>query len=584
MRNGFHLGAWPASLVVVFFLQPIARAYVDAPPATFGRICEWSTHAIEVEVQSVDGKRHVIVWRKLAELKGRWPGGGETVRQDLSPLPEPARSNALRWAQAGRQTVMFALESYRWSHTYIDGLWYASQTNDWKNWNANRLMPLMLRSYCGPTARLAGAARGVLAGRTVVVACQIDPSKGAPKDRPRIASLHASLKRLDYQLARDLAHMGAEDFTRLLGMPQFNRYAILPSVGPGARSAEIADFLSNGRPGVVMAGDGHVALLGNADNALSDCDIPGLTIGARSASWADFDHDGKPDLLLATAEGPKLYHNDGGGKFTNVTARIPKLPYWDVTATAWIDVDGTGWPDILVADAYRGLRLLKNRAGDAPGTPPISAAYAFEDVSDRIGLGDAGACGQMRVEWLAVGNFSGNGRADVLVGAEQGVLLANTPGGFRAVGDCGLRFDPRGVMPAAADVNHCGATSVFVPQRDGRSKLFANDGKGHFADVTEHSGDLSRPMGIATCAAWGELMRPGRLCLVVGCDRSPNRLFERQPDGTFLDLTDSSGLQKRVFNTRAIAVADFDGDGALDLLFNNEGQDSILLLGNPAAR
>lgn len=147
-----------------------------------------------------------------------------------------------------------------------------------------------------------------------------------------------------------------------------------------------------------------------------------------------------------------------------------------------------------------------------------------------------------------------------------------------------MSFDPRDIVPAAADFNHCGAASLFVPQREGRSKLFANDGKGHFTDVIARSGDLSKPIGIATCAAWGELLTPGRICLVVGCDRSPNRLYERQPDGTFLDLTERLGLQKRIFNTRAIATGDFDGDGVPDLLFNNEGQDSILLLGAPPVR
>ncbi len=215
MRKVCRFGSSLACLVLLLLHPPIVGAYVDAPPATFGRICDWSTHVIEVEVQSVDEKRHIIVWHKLADLKGHWPGG-ETVRQDLTSLPEPGRSTALRWAQPGRQTVIVALESYRWSHTYVDGLWYASQTGDWKNWNANRLMPQMLHSYCGPTVRLAGAMRAVLAGRTVVVACQIDPPKGAAKDRPWIASLRASLKRLDFQLARDLVHMGAEDFTRLL--------------------------------------------------------------------------------------------------------------------------------------------------------------------------------------------------------------------------------------------------------------------------------------------------------------------------------------------------------------------------------
>jgi hypothetical protein len=112
--------------------------------------------------------------------------------------------------------------------------------------------------------------------------------------------------------------------------------------------------------------------------------------------------------------------------------------------------------------------------------------------------------------------------------------------------------------------------------------LFRNDGKGHFTDVTANAGDLARPIPFATCAAWGDFDNDGHLDLVVGCLRGPNRFFRNKGDGTFEDATEQIGLQQRVFNTQAVCLVDINRDGILDMVFNNEGQAPVVLLGNPS--
>ena len=41
-------------------------------------------------------------------------------------------------------------------------------------------------------------------------------------------------------------------------------------------------------------------------------------------------------------------------------------------------------------------------------------------------------------------------------------------------------------------------------------------------------------------------------------------------------------MHQRIFNTQAVCLVDVNGDGMLDMVFNNEGQESAVLLGNPA--
>src|SRR5262249_34895426 len=50
----------------------------------------------------------------------------------------------------------------------------------------------------------------------------------------------------------------------------------------------------------------------------------------------------------------------------------------------------------------------------------------------------------------------------------------------------------------------------------------------------------------------------------------------------FEDATEAIGLHQRLFNTQAVALVDVNGDGTLDMVFNNEGQESVGLLANPA--
>ncbi len=287
-----------------------------------------------------------------------------------------------------------------------------------------------------------------------------------------------------------------------------------------------------------------------------------------------------------------------------ITAKAPmELPVSlgsDDTLSVWLN-----GKKLLAENVYRGaaadqnlvnlpLREGKNSLllkicqgeGDwgfyfAAKEPQVKVTGLFEDVSERAGLGPDGAAGRLRGDHLAVADVDGDGRPDFVYSAGDGVLVRNTPQGFAEVQHSGVRFRPGRVAPVFGDYDGDGKPDLFVPQT-GASKLLRNDGKGGFVDVTPSSGDLFKPIGQATCAAWVDLNNRGKLDLLVGCVNGPNRYFRNAGGGKFEDAGDTIGLYQKVLHSRGVAAVDLNKDGVLDLVFANEGGDPVAFVGDPA--
>lgn len=216
-----------------------------------------------------------------------------------------------------------------------------------------------------------------------------------------------------------------------------------------------------------------------------------------------------------------------------------------------------------------------------PPEPALLQGLAFEDISESAGFGGTGPLCDVKFDSLVVHDVDGDGRPDILYGNR---LFRNASGpGVRFVeqADSGLAFEPRGAAPTFGDFDGDGSADLLVPRgRKGGVLLYRGDGRGRFVDVTAKSGDLAGPLGWATSAAWGDVDNDGRPDLTLGCFKGSNRFLRNRGDGKFEDLTEKLGLDQRIFNTQAVSCVDVNNDGQLDFVFNNEGQDSVILLGS----
>ncbi len=170
------------------------------------------------------------------------------------------------------------------------------------------------------------------------------------------------------------------------------------------------------------------------------------------------------------------------------------------------------------------------------------------------------------------GAVSGPGFVDVTAQALRGVdsytrQLLHGSDHWRTVldGACGIDvYGNSGV--AAGDYDNDGWDDLYICQPSGLpNRLYRNRGDGTFEDVTEKAG-----VGVldgTACALFADFENRGRQDLLVVCGNGP-LLFRNQGDGTFLVKRDAFRFAQAPAGTFThAALADYDGDGRLDVYF-----------------
>jgi len=162
---------------------------------------------------------------------------------------------------------------------------------------------------------------------------------------------------------------------------------------------------------------------------------------------------------------------------------------------------------------------------------------------------------------------------------------------------------------AAGDYDNDGHEDLFVVGANGY-QLFHNNGNGTFTDVTEKAG-LRRAHpeyahAFSAAAGWFDYDNDGYLDLIVinylnwtpeqdvtcmskgvkaycspdSYSGLPNLLFHNNGDGTFTDVSESSGILKHVGKGMGVAFADYDGDGFTDVFVANDTYRNFLFHNN----
>ncbi len=136
-------------------------------------------------------------------------------------------------------------------------------------------------------------------------------------------------------------------------------------------------------------------------------------------------------------------------------------------------------------------------------------------------------------------------------------------------------IDDASTAIAQGDVDGDGDVDLILANRNSQDRLYLNDGAGVFSDGTATRMPVAAHSTLAV--ALGDLDSDGDLDVVFASD-GQNRLLVNDGSGTFTDVT-AARLPGDRDKTKAIALADFDGDGDLDLALGNDAgrQDRLYL-------
>lgn len=333
---------------------------------------------------------------------------------------------------------------------------------------------------------------------------------------------------------------------------------------------------------------------------------------AMGAAAADYDNDGHVDLFVAGVRRNQLLHNRGDGRFEDVTEKAGIASGEWAAAGGWFDYDNDGRLDLLVVnyvqwspetnrycgDQARGVRIychprffqgLPNRLYRNRGDGTFENVSAVAGLLAHVGKGMS----------VAFADYDHDGHIDAFVTNDtvpnflfrnkgdgtfaEGALLAgvSVPESGRPTSSMGTDFQ---------DYDNDGWEDLhFTALAAETFPLFRNDRRGGFTETTQSSG-LARLTSKLSgwCTVMADLDNDGRKDIFTANSHANDRIgeveasgwkqansvFINEGEGRFRDGTPDSGVAAAVAAHRGCGIADFNGDGRLDVV--------VLVLGERA--
>ncbi|MEM7202343.1 MAG: VCBS repeat-containing protein [Planctomycetota bacterium] len=343
----------------------------------------------------------------------------------------------------------------------------------------------------------------------------------------------------------------------------------------------VGDMTGNGLPDVLSIHLGRQDRLAANDGAggfvdVSSAGLPSDVDSTDALAVGDVNGDGAPDLiagnrsslsgLAASTEGRtnRVYLNSGFGQFAEAATALP-ASLGDTRALALGDVDGDLDLDLVVGN--RG-QVLSYPFPPAPTAAPLELYLSDGTGGFRVASGQLPATPLM-AEDLFLADVDADGDRDLIIATrrENALYLNDGLGHFTDASQTHLPQRRRLTRSiASGDVDQDGDPDLLLANEAAQNRLLRNDGTGRFVDVTETA--MPSRADRTRAVAFADVDRDGDVDIITANDRQANRLLLNDGTGRFVDVT-GSRLPRDTDSTFAVALADLDEDGAPDIIFGN---------------
>jgi len=428
---------------------------------------------------------------------------------------------------------------------------------------------------------------------------------------------------------RDIAEQAGLTAVHVAGDAAKKKY-IIETTGAGVA---IFDYDNDGLMDVFLV-NGTTLEGGNATSHLyrnlSHLKFEDVTVkaGLAHTGWgqgvcaADYDNDGRTDLLVTYYGHTILYHNDGRGKFRDVTREAGLWSdsiRWDTGCSFFdYDLDGkldlviTGYVDFDIAKVpepgadgfcqWKGLPVMCGPRGLPAGRNLLfhNEGAKFKDVSRESGIGKPTGCYGFTA---MASDFDNDGFPDIYVACDStpSLLYHNLKNGvFEEIGvasGVALNEDGQeqaGMGVAVADVDEDGYMDIIKCNfSDDTPNYYHNNGDGSFTDQVYQSGLGAHTQYLGWGAHFLDIDHDGRNDVVIvnghvypevdaaklpARYRQPRLFYWNVGGGKFKDMSATSGPGIRdAWSSRGSAAGDLDNDGSLELVVANLGARPSLL-------
>ncbi len=265
----------------------------------------------------------------------------------------------------------------------------------------------------------------------------------------------------------------------------------------------------------------------------------------------DYDNDGHTDLYVTSYGHNVLYHNNGNGTFTDVTAGAGVASSGWSTSAAFIDYDKDGLLDLVVVhyvDFFPGPCYSPQGSPDYCG--PKDFKRLVTELYHNLGKG-------------RFKNVTHETGLDAKLGPGLGILTGN----FGADGYPGFMVANDGAA------NHLWISEPRSPSNPA-DRIFREVGLSHGLAYAS-DGKPRAGMGVASGDLFGD---GGESIIVTNLPMESFTLFERQPNGDFVDNTEQSGLShiSLPFTGFGVGLIDMENRGLLDMFSANGAVKAVM--------